>query len=303
MEDFTSTIQATPTKRLFLRKIRKGFALKDLEIADYQRKISSLEAQLEAARPRKRKSLHPDPNETFLSGRQIYRQREGLEEVESGVIMCVRLKLSGAEQGWCGTGVSDLPRARPHELILYPQTGRGAKKLENRYHRTGPKEWSLQDAVLKFATVNGETKYQLEFSQGRCPDHECKNASPRHQQRRPPAKRYHLAGQSPASKASVPTPANEKEWEVEEILASRTNYKKLQYRAKWVGWETDETWYHAEGFKGSPHLKQYHQNYPEMPGPPVRLEQWLRAHEDGVDVEHHPEDNKPVAGATRAKEP
>ncbi|KAL8329939.1 hypothetical protein RB597_005300 [Gaeumannomyces tritici] len=83
MEDFTSTIQATPTKRLFLRKIRKGFALKDLEMADYQRKISSLEAQLEAARPRKRKSLHPDPNETFLSGRQIYRQREGLEEVES----------------------------------------------------------------------------------------------------------------------------------------------------------------------------------------------------------------------------
>ncbi|KAL8318152.1 hypothetical protein RB597_001529 [Gaeumannomyces tritici] len=83
MEDFTSTIQAPPTKRLFLRKIRKGFTLKDLEIADYQRKISSLEAQLEAARPRKRKSLHPDPNETFLSGRQIYRQREGLEEAES----------------------------------------------------------------------------------------------------------------------------------------------------------------------------------------------------------------------------
>ncbi|EJT68567.1 hypothetical protein GGTG_13853 [Gaeumannomyces tritici R3-111a-1] len=166
------------------------------------------------------------------------------------------------------------------------------------------KQWPLEDVVLKSATVNGETKYQLEFSRGRCPDHECNSASPRHQQRRLPAKRHRLAGQSPASTAGAPTPPNENEWEVEEILASRTHYKKLQYQAKWVDWETDQTWYYAEGFKGCPHLlKQYHQDYPEMPGPPVRLEQWLRAHEDGVNVEHHPEDNKPVAGATRAKEP
>jgi hypothetical protein len=34
-----------------------------------------------------------------------------------------------------------------------------------------------------------------------------------------------------------------------------------------------------------------------MPGPPVRLEQWLRAYEDGVEAPDHADDNKPVEAA------
>lgn len=65
------------------------------------------------------------------------------------------------------------------------------------------------------------------------------------------------------------------------------------------------------GFKGSPHLLgKYHSSHPEMPGPPVRLEQWLRAYEGGADAPDHPDDNKPVMeaptevknGGTRAKD-
>lgn len=41
---------------------------------------------------------------------------------------------------------------------------------------------------------------------------------------------------------------DEPEWEVDEILAVRLHYRKLQYRAKWVG-NDDEKWYYAHDYK------------------------------------------------------
>lgn len=89
---------------------------------------------------------------------------------------------------------------------------------------------------------------------------------------------------------------NEQEWEVEEVLASRINRRRLQYQVKWIGFDEDRTWYSAANFKGSPHrLRDYHQRYPEKPGPPCRLKEWLKAWEEGIDeIDDHADDNKPA---------
>jgi Chromo (CHRromatin Organisation MOdifier) domain len=70
----------------------------------------------------------------------------------------------------------------------------------------------------------------------------------------------------------------EKEWEVERILAVRLFRKKrLQYRVKWIGYDEDSQWYPAGNFKNSPFaLRDFHQ-YPDQPGPPRRLDEWIEA--------------------------
>ena len=73
----------------------------------------------------------------------------------------------------------------------------------------------------------------------------------------------------------------EQEWEVVKLLASRIHKGKLQYRAEWKGYDEDPVYYDAESFKNSPHkVRQFHEDQPEAPGPPVNLETWLRAYED-----------------------
>ena len=65
---------------------------------------------------------------------------------------------------------------------------------------------------------------------------------------------------------------------------------------KWIGFDEDRTWYSAANFKGSLHrLRDYHQKYPEKPGPPCHLKEWLKAWEEGVDeIDDHANDNKPA---------
>ncbi len=87
----------------------------------------------------------------------------------------------------------------------------------------------------------------------------------------------------------------ELEWEVEALLASRVHHRKLQYRARWKGYDEDPDYYDAEGFKGSPHLiKEFHAEYLLRPGPPIRLQEWLEAWEKDTELEEHPDDNKPA---------
>ncbi|ODM16893.1 hypothetical protein SI65_07858 [Aspergillus cristatus] len=89
---------------------------------------------------------------------------------------------------------------------------------------------------------------------------------------------------------------DEQEWEVEEVLASHLYQCQLQYQVKWIGFDEDQTWYPAANFKGSPHrIRDYHQEHPDRPGPPRRLQEWLKAWEEGVDeIEDHPDDNTPA---------
>ena len=44
-------------------------------------------------------------------------------------------------------------------------------------------------------------------------------------------------------------------------------------------------------------IKRFHDEYPERDGPPMRLAQWKKAHDDEVDLEPHPDDNKPAKTA------
>ena len=87
----------------------------------------------------------------------------------------------------------------------------------------------------------------------------------------------------------------QEEWEVERVLASRTSGKArtLQYKVQWKGWDPDETWYPASDFKNAAELvRQFHKDNPDKPGPPVRLEEWLRAASEDRSDPKHPDDNK-----------
>lgn len=83
------------------------------------------------------------------------------------------------------------------------------------------------------------------------------------------------------------------EWEVERILAVRKVRNKLLYRVKWTGHDEDITWYPARNFKNSPYLiRDFHSEYPELPGPPRRLTDWLKAAEQDEYLGDHEDDDK-----------
>jgi predicted aspartyl protease len=89
--------------------------------------------------------------------------------------------------------------------------------------------------------------------------------------------------------------AGKEEWEVDKILASRLLHGKLQYHVTWVGHDPDPTWYPASNFLGAPHkLRDYHRDYPDKPGPPLRLNDWIQAWEGGVEEYDHLVDDRAV---------
>jgi hypothetical protein len=91
------------------------------------------------------------------------------------------------------------------------------------------------------------------------------------------------------------------EWEVEDIIAVRKNRNKLQYRAKWVGYDEDPEWYPASNFKYSPHkLRDFHLSHPDLPGPPHQLYEWLKSWEDSQDEYEEPDDDREMGASLRA---
>jgi hypothetical protein len=85
----------------------------------------------------------------------------------------------------------------------------------------------------------------------------------------------------------------EQEWDVEKLLAVRRKYGKLEYKVDWVGADEDPTYYPASNFKYSPHkIRDFHLEHPELPGPPRKLGEWLKAWEQGVDNYDELEDDK-----------
>ena len=92
--------------------------------------------------------------------------------------------------------------------------------------------------------------------------------------------------------------SGQEEFVVDEVLAVRLKYGKLEYRVSWVGHDPDPVWYPASNLMGSPHkLRDFHTAYPTMVGPPRRLNEWIKAWEDGIDDLSYLEDDKPVAKA------
>jgi hypothetical protein len=86
---------------------------------------------------------------------------------------------------------------------------------------------------------------------------------------------------------------SDQEWDVEKLLAVRKKRGKLEYKVKWVSADEDPTYYPASNFKYSPHkLRDFHIEHPELPGPPRRLAEWLKAWEQGVDNYDELDDDK-----------
>ena len=82
------------------------------------------------------------------------------------------------------------------------------------------------------------------------------------------------------------------EWEVEEILAVKRARNRLYYRVKWTGLDHDPVWYNPDGLKGCPYkLKDFHDQYPNKPGPPRHLTDWIRCYDEGTDTEDRWDDN------------
>lgn len=91
------------------------------------------------------------------------------------------------------------------------------------------------------------------------------------------------------------------EWEVEALLAVKKVRKTLKYRAKWVGHDDDPDWYPASDFKYAPHLvKDFHLSHPDLPGPPARLDDWIRHWEQGKDEYEELNDNTELSQSLRA---
>jgi len=88
------------------------------------------------------------------------------------------------------------------------------------------------------------------------------------------------------------------EWEVDKILDSRMRWKKLCYRVSWLGRDPDPVWYPAGYFSNAPlALKSFHDANPEKPGPPRRLDAWMKAMEEDRFVEEHADDDRPATNA------
>jgi hypothetical protein len=73
----------------------------------------------------------------------------------------------------------------------------------------------------------------------------------------------------------------EKEYKVQEVLASKLVQGKLLYQVKWLGYDEDLDWYLASNLKYLPHkLQDFHLQYASEPGPPRKLQEWQKAWED-----------------------
>ncbi|KAL8284538.1 hypothetical protein RB600_009104 [Gaeumannomyces tritici] len=83
LHQLAQLIEAPPTARLLFRKVTKALDIQSIEIASLKIKTRQQEAQLEELRPVKRKRVHPDPNQKFVTMRDVRRARSGSAEEEA----------------------------------------------------------------------------------------------------------------------------------------------------------------------------------------------------------------------------
>lgn len=85
---------------------------------------------------------------------------------------------------------------------------------------------------------------------------------------------------------------NEQEWEVEKVLGVRVVRRQLRYKIQWVGFDLDTDEYLPEDLAHAPQaLRDFHQTYPDLPGPPRNLDYWLECAEKDIYPEKRADDN------------
>lgn len=84
----------------------------------------------------------------------------------------------------------------------------------------------------------------------------------------------------------------ENEWEVEKILGVRVVRRQLRYKVQWVGFDTDPDEYLPEDLMHAPiALRQFHDEYPNKPGPPANLDYWMECAAKDIWPEKRKSDN------------
>lgn len=112
-----------------------------------------------------------------------------------------------------------------------------------------------------------------------------------------------LPGQAAESPEGEMINDNE-EWEVDHVVASRVHYGKLEYQVQWRGWDPDPTWWPARDFKNAAtRIKEFHDENPTAPGPPVRLQAWLQAAAEDKFLEDDDDDDRPAQQGVRRRSP
>jgi hypothetical protein len=90
------------------------------------------------------------------------------------------------------------------------------------------------------------------------------------------------------------------EWEVKELLGSKTAKGDLFYRASWIGADEDPEYWPASDFMYAPHkIKEFHLKNPTAKGPPRNLLKWIQAYEAGKEDYTELEDDRPMAPSSR----
>ena len=82
------------------------------------------------------------------------------------------------------------------------------------------------------------------------------------------------------------------EWEIEQILGVRVVRKQLRYRVQWVGFDIDPDEYLPVDLNHAPEaLRDFHAQYPDLPGPPKNLAYWLECAEKDIWPKKRKNDN------------
>ena len=77
--------QDLSTRRLLFKKVEKAFDQKDFKLAQLQQENEALKAQLEVARPSKKKKVVVDPNSLFASIEQIHQAQIDAGRIEGSI--------------------------------------------------------------------------------------------------------------------------------------------------------------------------------------------------------------------------
>lgn len=99
-----------------------------------------------------------------------------------------------------------------------------------------------------------------------------------------------------------PTKKKVEDWEINHILASRVDRRgNLSYQIDWKDGREDDLWYTAASIKyAALQLVAFHDENPDQPGPPCRLDTWWRACVNRRIAPDHPDDDKPAIDRFRS---